>query len=111
VTQEVVRAVAGEYGWPGFSVQPQAVTVPEIDLQTFAGTYELRQDSKQQVILRDGSLMLEANGQPAVPLTPCSTTRFFAHVLNLEIEFQTGDKGSVMGLVLHQGGKVTPAAR
>jgi hypothetical protein len=64
-------------------------------------------------ITRDGDyLFAQATGQGSSQIFPESETEFFAKITDLQITFQTaGNQARAMGLVVHQLGRDTPAAR
>ena len=57
-------------------------------------------------ITRKGERLFgQATGQLAVELFPESETKFFVKVGNLQVTFVRDAKGTVDGLILHQGGR------
>ena len=50
-------------------------------------------------------LFVQVTGQPEFRIFPMSPTRFFYKYIDVEIEFEEDDDGTVSGIVLHQGGE------
>lgn len=77
----------------------------------YAGQYEVAPNFVL-TITRDGNkLMGQATGQPGAELFPESETKFFLRVVDAQITFTKDEKGRVTGLILHQGGRNTPAKK
>ena len=72
-------------------------------LALYPGTYELKPGFDLVITLQGDHLNSQATGQGVVPLFAESETKFFAKVVDAEIEFVKDNKGVVTNLVLHQG--------
>jgi CubicO group peptidase (beta-lactamase class C family) len=109
--QEIERAIAREYGWPGFFPDDKRATVSAATLATYAGTY--RTDSKPSLVIteEDGALSLKFSDQPPIRLTAESETKFAATVVKATVTFEKDDKGEIKGLILEQDEKPIAAAR
>jgi len=109
--QEIERAIAREYGWPGFFPDDKRATVSAATLATYAGTY--RTDSKLSLVIteEDGALSLKFSDQPPIRLTAESETKFAATVVKATVTFEKDDKGEIKGLILEQDEKPIAAAR
>ena len=83
---------------------------PQI-LQQFVGVYELAPGFKLAVTVEGGQLMVQASGQPKLPVFASSETKFFYKVVNAQIEFVKDAAGVVTSLVLHQNNRDMPAPR
>lgn len=59
----------------------------------------------------DGRLVSRLGPQPPVPLYAETDTRFFARVVDAQVEFELDGEGNGVALVLHQGGRETRAPR
>jgi CubicO group peptidase (beta-lactamase class C family) len=107
---EVLRAVAKEYGWPGFFDEEKkaASVAPEV-LDGYAGEYTAPKGFRATITRREGGLLLTVGGQPALELTPESETGFFATASNTDVVFER--TGNVVKLTLQQGGPPTVAER
>lgn len=92
-------------------LERKEITLPPAVLQKYVGTYELAPDFNLVVTFENGQLMTQATNQPKIPIYPESETKFFPKAVNAEIEFLTGSKGEITGLILHQGGRDTKGTR
>ncbi|HEU0299626.1 MAG TPA: serine hydrolase [Longimicrobium sp.] len=87
------------------------VTVPVEVLDRYVGAYEFAPDFVLTV-RRDGTgLHAMVTGQPEVPMTPESETRFFVREANATLAFQVDSSGAVTGVVLYQAGREIPARK
>lgn len=89
----------------------QAVAVAPEVLRSYEGVYELAPTFAITISVVDGKLMAQATGQDAFELHPESDSRFFLTVVDAQITFTRDDAGAVDGLILHQGGRDSPAPR
>jgi len=106
---EVLRAVAREYAWPGFLAEEKTAAVTADALEAYVGTYAAR--SFACTVTREGDrLFLKAETQPALALRPTAEDAFRAKDLDAEVVFKKVD-GVVKGLTVKQGGKETAAER
>lgn len=88
-----------------------AMALDTATLQSYVGHYTIDNVGAVHVIDRDGQLMVQVQGQSAVPMYARTKDHFFVTVVNAQIDFQRDAKGSVVGFVLHQGGKERHATR
>jgi CubicO group peptidase (beta-lactamase class C family) len=105
IADEVMRSIAMEYDWPDF--QPVTRTLVKVDrsvLEHYVGTYMATPAFSVAYTLEGDQLFAQATGQEKFPIFPESDSKFFMKVVDAEIEFHTGDQGTVDYLVLHQGG-------
>jgi CubicO group peptidase (beta-lactamase class C family) len=77
---------------------------PEI-LKQFNGKYELATTFHIVVTTRDNQLFAQATGQPEFELFAESETTFFLKVVPASIDFSKNEKGEIISLTLHQGGR------
>jgi CubicO group peptidase (beta-lactamase class C family) len=89
----------------------QAVVVAPEVLRAYEGVYELAPTFAITVSLVGGKLMAQATGQQAFQLHPESDSRFFLREVEAQVSFTRDASGSVDGLVLHQGGRDSPARK
>ena len=61
--------------------------------------------------MENGNLWVQATGQDNYQVFPESETEFFYTVVDAQLTFTKDDAGEVAGLVLHQGGRNTPAPK
>jgi hypothetical protein len=106
---EVLRAVAREYAWPGFLPEEKTVSVTADALEAYVGTYAAR--SLACTVTREGErLFLKPEKQPALVLRPTAENAFRASDVDAEVVFAKVD-GVVKSLTLKQGGKDTTAEK
>ena len=89
----------------------QAVVVAPEVLRAYEGVYELAPTFAIAISVVDGKLMAQATGQDAFELQAESDVRFFLTVVDAQITFTRDAAGAVDGLVLHQGGRDSPARK
>jgi CubicO group peptidase (beta-lactamase class C family) len=109
---DIQRTIAHEYGWPDFRpISQKLTTVAPKVLEQYEGVYQLAPTFKLTVTVDSGQLMVQASGQGKVPVFPSSETKFFAKVVNAQIDFNKDEKGKVTSLTLHQGSNDMNAPR
>jgi CubicO group peptidase (beta-lactamase class C family) len=92
-------------------VERQAIRIDSAVLDAYAGVYELA-PGFQLTVSRDGDhLFAQATGQEKAEIFPESDTKFFLKVVDAQLVFVRGGSGQAESLVLHQGGRETPAKR
>jgi hypothetical protein len=89
----------------------QEITLPETVLKQYVGVYQLAPKFNLMISLENGQLMSQASGQGKAPIFASSEAKFFLKVVDAQIDFVKDDKGKVTSLMLHQGGRDTPAQR
>ncbi|GAA0869669.1 hypothetical protein GCM10009116_15050 [Brevundimonas basaltis] len=89
----------------------QAFTVAPEVLRAYEGVYELTPTFAITVSLVDDRLMAQATGQDAFELHAESADAFFLRVVDAQVTFTRDSSGTVDGLILHQGGRDTPAPK
>jgi hypothetical protein len=106
---EILRAVAREYAWPGYFNEDSTAAVSAGALDAYVGRYAAK--AFECRVYRDGDrLMLELKDQPAVALRPTGANSFLAADVNAEVVFDKDDD-AVEGLTLTQAGRGTTAER
>ena len=90
--------------------RPVAKVAPAV-YDAYVGEFELAPGFILTVTREGDRLMTQATGQPKVEIFPSSETEFFLKVVDARITFVRGSGGTVDQLVLHQGGRDTPAKR
>ncbi len=87
---------------------PEGPAVADVDPAVYdrlAGRYELAQGFVLSV-RRDGDrLVTQATGQGEIEIFPSAELTYFNQTINAELEFLTGDDGSIHAVVLRQGGQ------
>jgi hypothetical protein len=95
----------------GYAQGSKEVTVAPQVLEQYVGVYELAPTFKITVTVEGSQLMVQASGQPKLPVFASSETKFFYKVVDAQIEFFKDDKGAVTYLMLHQGSAEVKAPR
>ena len=81
------------------------VSVPVNALTRYVGVYQIDPKFSLTIALQGDHLVTQGTGQPPVPIFASSPTRFFARVVDAEIEFFPDAAGNIDHLVLYQGGR------
>lgn len=89
----------------------QVISVSPELLQEYEGVYELAPTFAIAMSVVDGKLMAQATGQSAFELYAESPDAFFLRVVDAQITFTRDASGAVDGLILHQGGRDSPARK
>lgn len=89
----------------------RAISVAPAALRAFEGVYELTPTFAITVSLAEDRLMAQATGQGAFQLHAESPDAFFLREVDARITFTRDAAGAVDGLILHQGGRNSPAPR
>jgi CubicO group peptidase (beta-lactamase class C family) len=106
---EILRAVAREYAWPGFFPEEKTAPSSPDALQALVGSYAGK--SLSCTVTREGDrLFLQAATQPPLELRPTAENTFRAVGLDTEVVFDKVE-GAVKSLTLKQGGRETKAER
>jgi CubicO group peptidase (beta-lactamase class C family) len=109
---EIERAIAKEYEWPGyFPKEKVAMQVSAEVLDAYVGEYVGKSGFQCLITKGNDILFLKPATQPAIELHPESETKFFMTTLNAEVTFDKTEKGEVKGLTLQQEGKQVSADR
>ncbi|NQT17120.1 MAG: DUF3471 domain-containing protein, partial [Planctomycetes bacterium] len=99
----------------GLEVAPpksrKEVDVDSAVLESYAGVYTLTPQFALTVTVEDGKLMVQATGQPKLPVFAESKTEFFYKIVDAQISFVPDEDGKVKHLTLHQGGLNLKAVR
>ena len=106
---EILRAVAREYAWPGYFREERTVEVATETLDAYVGFYAT--ETFECRVARDGDrLLLVPKSQPALVLRPTKENTFKAVDVDAEVVFNKAD-GRIKSLRLTQDGKGTTAER
>lgn len=97
LADEYLRAVAREYGWPGF--HPTERTLAKVDpaiYSHYVGTYALQEVGRFSVREQNGKLYVQAGplGPEPVELLPESDTNFFVLPVYITFSFENNGKPS-----------------
>ena len=114
ILQDIVRAVAREYSWPGLAPIERTLGTADPTLyQDFAGRYEIpiRSPAVVMLIATDGGKLYRGSGPGRVELLPESSTTFFAMDSDMRVEFVRDGSGKVTEARVWQGGIERTATR
>ncbi len=114
ILQDIVRAVAREYGWPGMKpIERTAGTADPRTYKDFAGRYEIPVRSPPVVleIEVDGDRLFRGTGRTRAELLPENATTFFAMDSDFRIEFLRDASGKVTEARVWQGAAARIATR
>lgn len=89
----------------------QAAKVDPAVYDAYVGEYALNPRMSILIVREGDQLFAQATGQPRLELFPASETDFFLKEVDAQMIFSRGADGKADKLVLHQGGKETPAPR
>ena len=81
------------------------ISIAPEKLIDYVGEYQLAPGLVVTVETRNNQLFVVLTGQPAIPVFPMATDRFFYRVVDAEISFLRDDQGKVSTFVLHQNGE------
>ncbi|NIM20076.1 MAG: CocE/NonD family hydrolase [Candidatus Latescibacteria bacterium] len=92
------------------------VSREEIDIdpsacEKYVGEYNLARGQIISVTMKDGQLIVQLTGQPAVPVFPSSERTFFYKIVDAAITFEEDEGGKIRCLILHQNGMLLEALR
>ena len=114
ILQDIVRAVAREYGWPGMKpIERTLGTADAGSYKDFAGAYQLPVRSPPVVIEieADGGRLFRGTGRMRAELLPENATTFFAMDSDFRIEFLRDASGKVTEARVWQGATARMATR
>jgi CubicO group peptidase (beta-lactamase class C family) len=101
---ELLAAIGRAYGWPATTpTVPNAVAMASGI--AYGGRYASPDGTTVEIVHAAGGLALTVGAQPALPLTPASSSEFFATALSLRVTFEDVSDGRPAALSLVQGGK------
>jgi len=111
LAQELIRAIAREYNWPDY-LQPERVLarVDPTIYQKYAGIYESESGFRITMMVEDGRLWAQGQGQPKIEMLPESVTKYFSDNGIIQ-SFELGKDGSVTALIIEQGGQTMKAKK
>jgi CubicO group peptidase (beta-lactamase class C family) len=106
VYDEVLRAIAKEYGWPDY--QPVEHAVANVDpkaLESYVGTYESKEAPKATVTLHDGKLYFQAEplGPDPQLILPDSSADFFFVEHQFTLHFDANPGAAATSVTVHVG--------
>ena len=109
--EEVMRAVATAYEWPGV-FPPEKIVVELVNGDAYVGEYATKDGAQFRVVHADGRIALQYGNQMPLPLLPTSELEFFARAVNATVRFEKAeDADTIRALTLNQQGKQVRAER
>lgn len=87
-----------------------APTITNPAWRDWAGEYQLAPQFSLRVFEREGRLMVQGSGQPAIAAEPVGTDRIEIKAVGAIVEFERDAAGQVVAAVLRQGGRVMRGA-
>ena len=107
---EIIRAIAREYHWPG--VFPEAKTTCALaQLDGYAGTYLTPSGLPVLVTVHETHLMLQLAQQPPLRIVPTAELDFIVPVLNASVAFEKDHEAQIMAVTITQPGKQLKALK
>ena len=97
--------------WQSYVKERKEVTLDSKILPSYAGEYELNPNFIITVSVEKDQLFIQATGQPKIQAYAFSGTDFFLKVVEAQITFVKDGEGKVTQLILHQGGRDSPARK
>lgn len=89
----------------------RGVVLTDAQLDRLVGRYALSPSFTLTVTRQRDQLLVQATGQPQIPVYATDHRRFFYRVVDAWLEFDLPEQGPAPGLVLHQAGRVLRARR
>lgn len=87
------------------------ITLSEDVLEKYVGEYQIAPKFLIEITRQGTQLFAQATGQIKFELFPEKEDEFFAKITQLSITFNKDESGKVTGLIIHQGGRDTPASK
>jgi serine-type D-Ala-D-Ala carboxypeptidase/endopeptidase len=84
---------------------------PSVDVREYLGHYPATPAFGLTVTADGEQLFVQATNQDALKLRRVAGDRFAVQGPNAEVSFTRDDRGEIVGLVLHQGDRETPAKK
>jgi len=104
LAEEIERAIAKAYGWPGYFPEPTTYTFSAEQMSDFVGRYQSDTGAIFTVTQTDDALWMQPPAQPALRLHPTAATKFTMRHLNADVNFAQNEAGEAT-LTLQQGGQ------
>jgi CubicO group peptidase (beta-lactamase class C family) len=92
-------------------VYRQEISLSEDILKKYVGTYELSPQFSIDILLEDGALWIQPQGQPKSRIYPQKENFFFSKVVDGQVEFVPDASGKIVSLLLYQGGHQMPGRK
>ena len=104
ITDEVLGAIAREYGWEDFVPPPaEVVSVAPDKLDAYVGRYRVNPDRVLDITREGGRLFAAPTGSPKIELLPVSETRFISRDAPVQYVFAPNTGGKFDRLTIYEG--------
>jgi len=90
---------------------PKEISLDSKELASYAGRYRLAPSFALDVKVEGNGLVVQATGQPAIPVFASARDEFFYKVVDAQLSFKRDEHGQVNTVVLHQNGRDVPGPR
>ncbi len=80
-------------------------------LDDYVGQYKLNEEIDVMVTKEESRLFVQATGQAKFQIFPEKKDEFFLKIADVQISFVRSKEGHVQELIIHQGGRDTPAKK
>jgi len=100
---EIMRAIAKEYGWPD-ALSKEKTAVSLANIQDYTGLYSSKAGTQFRISHMGDSLVLNYGQQSPLPIFPSSEVEFFTNAINATIRFEKEDNAGVVSLTINQEG-------
>jgi CubicO group peptidase (beta-lactamase class C family) len=112
ITENILSILYNKpYQLPASAQTKTAIKVSEEVLKKYVGTYEVVPQFQIAITLDSGQIFAQASNQPKFELFAQKDNYFFLKAIEAAVEFVSNEKGEVEKLILHQGGRKTPAQK
>jgi CubicO group peptidase (beta-lactamase class C family) len=111
VVNELLQVIEREYAWPASQPRRNLPAHAPVALDSYVGSYELREDYTIRVQRHQDRLDLHIPGQPPAPLQSSTIDVFFSDVVNSELRFTRAATGLITGLVVVQEDREQSASK
>lgn len=99
-------------GQPGMiPATPSGVALPAGTLKEYEGLYRLAPGFDLTVRVGSDGLLVQATGQPQLPVYASAQDEFFYRAVDAQLSFNRDEQGEVTTVVLHQNGRDMNAPR
>ena len=103
---EIMRAVAVEYGWIDYLAKEKTIVNLESRIfESLIGQYQFVAGGNFTVLKEDGNLRIQLGGEKKYELLPESETKYFLREMPLEVVFVKDANGNVTEMINYYSGQ------
>jgi hypothetical protein len=103
---EIMRAVAAEYGWVDYLAKEKTIVTLESRIfESLIGQYQFGTAGNFTVLTEDGKLRIQLGGEKKYELLPESETKYFLREMPLEVIFVKDANGNVTEMINYYSGQ------